>query len=132
MWIRVAKIAVVVVVIGAARMVAAGSADSPGDWLERMSAAMSQMSYQGTFVYVQGDDVETMRITHVSDEAGVRERLVSVSGVQREILRDSSGIRWVQDDDHSVMEEPAFGRSFFVHTLRQHLATKSRPNPCPR
>ena len=86
---------------------------SAGDWLDRMSAAMSQMSYQGTFVYVQGDEVETMRITHVSDDSGVRERLVSVSGAQREVLRDSSGIRWVQEDDHSIMEDTSFGRSFF-------------------
>lgn len=92
---------------------AADSAASATQWLDRMSAAMSQMSYQGTFVYVQGDTVETMRITHVSDESGVRERLVSVSGVKREVLRDSSGVRWVQGDDHSVMADPAFGRSFF-------------------
>jgi sigma-E factor negative regulatory protein RseB len=91
----------------------ADSIDGAGAWLERMSAAMSQMSYQGTFVYVQGDNVETMRITHVSDEKGIRERLVSVSGVQREILRDSEGVRWVQSDDHSVINDPAFNRSFF-------------------
>ncbi|MGD8580598.1 MAG: sigma-E factor regulatory protein RseB domain-containing protein, partial [Lysobacterales bacterium] len=59
--------------------------DDPHDWLERMSAAMSQMSYQGTFVYVQGNEVETMRITHVSDEHGIRERLVSMSGAPREV-----------------------------------------------
>jgi len=99
--------------LGMTLPLAAGSTEDAGDWLERMSAAMSQMSYQGTFVYVQGEEVETMRITHVSDEAGVRERLVSVSGVQREILRDSNGVRWVQGDDHSVMEDPASGRSFF-------------------
>ena len=50
------------------------------DWLDRMSVAMNQMSYQGTFVYQQEDRMETMRITHVSDENGVRERLVSLSG----------------------------------------------------
>ncbi len=91
-------------------------ADSNGDaahWLERMSAAMSQMTYQGTFIYVQGDEVETMRITHVSDEKGVREHLVSLSGLRREILRDSDGVRWVQGEDLQVMEDTSFGRSFF-------------------
>lgn len=91
----------------------AGSDIDPAVWLERMSAAMSQMSYQGTFVYVQGDEVETMRITHVSDEEGVRERLVSLSGLRREILRDSSGVRWVQGEDLQVMQDSGFGRSFF-------------------
>jgi sigma-E factor negative regulatory protein RseB len=87
--------------------------DEPREWLERMSAAMSQMSYQGTFVYVQGDNVETMRITHVSDQHGVRERLVSVSGAPRELLRDSNGVRWILADDRSVLEDAAFKRSFF-------------------
>ncbi len=91
----------------------AGSNSDAAQWLERMSAAMSQMTYQGTFVYVQGDDVETMRITHVADEEGVRERLVSISGVRREILRDSKCVRWVKGDDLSVMEDKALSRSFF-------------------
>ena len=114
-----AKLALAVVLLTSASTAAAESADGAGDWLERMSAAMSQMSYQGTFVYVQGDEVETMRITHVADESGVRERLVSVSGSQREILRDSSGIRIVQDDEHSVLEAPAFSRSFFPEITMQ-------------
>jgi sigma-E factor negative regulatory protein RseB len=99
-------------------LLCAGSAladpdSDPRVWLERMSAAMSQMDYQGTFVYVQGDDVVTMRITHVADEAGIRERLVSMSGAPREVLRDSNGVRWVLGDDQSVMADPAFNRSFF-------------------
>jgi sigma-E factor negative regulatory protein RseB len=100
----------------AAGSLAAASLDSGSDpdrWLERMSTAMSQMSYQGTFVYVHGDDVVTMRITHVVDDGGVRERLVSMSGAQREILRDPTGVRWVLGDDHSVLQDQAFSRSFF-------------------
>jgi len=99
--------------LGSAGLVSASDTGDPRSMLEQMSAAMSQMSYQGTFVYVQGDNVETMRITHVSDERGVRERLVSVSGTPREILRDSSGVRWVLADDHSVFEDSGFNRSFF-------------------
>jgi sigma-E factor negative regulatory protein RseB len=91
----------------------AGPGDSPRAWLEQMSAAMSQMSYQGTFVYVQGDEVVTMRVTHVADESGVRERLVSVSGAPREVLRDSEGVRWVLGEDQSVLADSAFQRSFF-------------------
>lgn len=92
---------------------AAGTTESPRAWLERMSSAMSQMTYQGTFVYVQGDDVVTMRITHVSDGNGIRERLVSLSGPRREVLRDSNGVRWVLGDDRSVLEDSGFNRSFF-------------------
>jgi sigma-E factor negative regulatory protein RseB len=105
--------------------VLADSGGNPREWLERMSAAMSQMNYQGTFVYVQGDEVVTMRITHVADEAGVRERLVSMSGAPREVLRDSNGVRWVLGDDQSVMADQPFNRSFFPQLpLDQHGQTE--------
>lgn len=107
--------------------VLAGEPDDPRFWLERMSAAMSQMSYQGTFVYIQGDEVVTMRITHVAGEDGVRERLVSLSGSPREVLRDSSGVRWVLGDDQSVLQDQAFNRNFFpgLPLDQQALAAQS-------
>ena len=62
-----------------------GSHDSEAlDWLGRMATAMDQMSYQGTFVYIQDDRLETIRITHVATPEGSRERLVSLSGDRRE------------------------------------------------
>jgi len=90
--------------------------DQPGDareWLERMTTAMSQMSYQGTFVYVRGGVVETMRITHVTDETGVRERLYSTSGPHREVIRDRKGVRCVLQDSASVVEDQVVASSYF-------------------
>lgn len=81
--------------------------------LERMAAAMSQMSYQGTFVYMHGDSVETMRITHVVDENGVRERLYSVDGPQREVIRDKDGVRCVMADGQAVMQDPLVAGSIY-------------------
>jgi len=98
---------------GSAGLVSAGDSDDPRQLLERMSTAMTQMSYQGTFVYAQGGEIETMRITHVSDEKGVRERLTAISGAPREILRDSRGLRWVLAEDGSVFEDTGFNHSFF-------------------
>lgn len=91
----------------------AGPGEDPRAWLERMSTTMSQMSYQGTFVFVQGDHVETMRVTHIAGEEGVKERLVALSGPPREVIRDASGVRWALGDDLSVLEDNSFNRSFF-------------------
>ncbi len=91
-------------------------ADNSGqarEWLERMATAMSQMSYQGTFVYVRGGVVETMRITHVTDENGVRERLYSVSGPRREVVRDRKGVRGVLPGSKSVVEDAVVASSYF-------------------
>ncbi|MSQ99706.1 MAG: hypothetical protein EXR85_10505 [Xanthomonadales bacterium] len=87
--------------------------DDVYEWLDRMSAAMSQMHYQGTFVYVQGDNVETVRITHVVDEKGSHERLMSVSGTPREVVSDAEGVRWIAGEDRTVMADSTVGRSFF-------------------
>ena len=91
----------------------AGDSQQARDWLERMTAAMSQMSYQGTFVYVRDGAVETMRITHVTDDTGVRERLYSVSGPHREVIRDRKGVRCVLQDAASVVEDEVVASSYF-------------------
>lgn len=91
----------------------AGQGNDPQSWLDRMTAAMSQMTYQGTFVYVQGDELQTMRITHVSDENGVRERLVSLSGSKSEVIRDADGVLWIPGDGRSVLSDSAYRRSYF-------------------
>jgi sigma-E factor negative regulatory protein RseB len=83
------------------------------EWLERMTTAMSQMSYQGTFVYVRDGVVETMRITHVTDQTGVRERLYSISGPQREVIRDQKGVRCILEDTASVLEDQVVASSYF-------------------
>lgn len=91
----------------------AGYPTEPRQWLDRMSTAMSQMTYQGTFVYMLGEQVQTLRITHVAGEQGVRERLVSLSGPSLELVRDANGVRWFQADDKAVVEDNAYNRSFF-------------------
>jgi len=86
---------------------------NPSQLLERMAAAMSQMSYQGTFVYMRGDSVETMRITHVVDENGIRERIYSIDGPQREIIRDKYGLRGLMADGKTVMEDALVAGSIY-------------------
>lgn len=83
------------------------------DWLQRMAVAMDQMSYQGTFVYVQDGNVQTMRITRVVDDRGARERLYAITGPRREVVRDEAGVRCVLEDRSSVLEDAAVSRSFF-------------------
>jgi len=49
-------------------------------WLQRIYAATEKLSYSGTFVYQQGQQVETSRITHVVEASGPRERLETLDG----------------------------------------------------
>jgi sigma-E factor negative regulatory protein RseB len=98
---------------GCSAVAAADNPEQAREWLQRMTQAMQTMSYQGTFVYARGSKMETMRITHAADENGVRERLYSVSGPKREIVRDKKGVRCVLEDAASVVEDQAMQNTLF-------------------
>ncbi len=77
--------------------------ESARDWLDRMSDAMQALDYDGTFVYQHGNNLDVMRIVHRVDEGGRRERLVSLTGSEREVLRDDRSVTCIMPDNKSVM-----------------------------
>lgn len=72
-------------------------------WLEQMSVALKTLNYDGTFVYLHDDKMEAMRILHRQDESGERERLFSLTGSAREVLRDDKVVTCIMPDSKSVM-----------------------------
>lgn len=69
---------------------AQGQAQADADalaWLQRIQAAGQKLSFSGTFVYQHGDQLETSMITRLVDAAGRQERLETLSGPPREIIR---------------------------------------------
>ncbi len=107
------KALLLLILISSSGAVVAGSTGDARELLEKMTTAMSQLTYQGTFVYVRDGVVETMRITHIADESGIRERIYSLSGPNREVVRDKKGVRCVLQDSASVVEDQAVASSFF-------------------
>jgi sigma-E factor negative regulatory protein RseB len=55
-------------------------------WLERMIEATQTLNYEGTFIYIQGPHVESMRIIHGNGPNGERQRLFSLNGPPREVV----------------------------------------------
>lgn len=74
-------------------------------WLDRMSRALATLDYRGTLVHVRDGRVDTMRVIHRSDEDGVRERIVSIDGTPREVVRHGDSVRCVLPGDEPVMLE---------------------------
>ncbi len=69
------------------------TADDAKQWLERMIQATQELSYEGTFIHVQGPHLEAMRIVHGGGRDGdERQRLFSLTGPQREILVTPEGV----------------------------------------
>lgn len=72
-------------------------------WLDSMSSSMRTLDYDGTFVYYHDGKLEAMRIVHQSNAGGEKERLMSLTGSAREVLRDDKVVTCIMPDNKSVM-----------------------------
>ncbi len=68
-------------------------AQDPAALLERMVQALQGLEYEGTFVYVHEGRVDAVHVTRTLGPNGPMERLVSLSGDRREVLREPGGLR---------------------------------------
>lgn len=57
------------------------------EWLEKMSNALREESYQGVFNFIRGRQFNTMQITHVHEDGEERERILQLNGERRDIVR---------------------------------------------
>jgi sigma-E factor negative regulatory protein RseB len=73
------------------------------EWLNRIANAARQLNYAGTFVYQHGDHVETCRITHFVDRGGEYEKLETLDGPKREIIRNNDEILTF-DAEHKILK----------------------------
>ncbi len=104
---------VVALLGGQACVVAAEADDQVRGWFEKMTQAVHNLNYQGTFIYLHDNQLESMQVTHVTDEDGERERLISLNGAAREVVRDSASVTCVAPDMRSVsIGRRAVGDSF--------------------
>ncbi len=87
----------------ACAQVAAQPEERVADWLDRMARAVETLNYRGTLVHLRGDQIDTLRIIHRADERGVRERLYSLSGEPREILREGDHVRCLLAGDQPLV-----------------------------
>jgi sigma-E factor negative regulatory protein RseB len=78
-------------------------ADGVEMWLEKMNQAIHTLNYTGTYVHINNDRIDTMQIVHRVGEDGERERLLSLNGEAREILRDSEKVTCILPADQSVI-----------------------------
>lgn len=78
-------------------------------WLERMSEALATRNYEGRFFYLRDSRSEAMRIFHRVDKGKVTERLVSLDGSGREIIRNQTEVISYLPDRRTVIVEKRTG-----------------------
>lgn len=99
---RIASVVAAASLVLSAPLALAGEAR---DLLARMEQAARTLDYDGVFVYQRGDQLDSLRIVHQARDGMVRERLVALSGVPREIIRSDREVRCYLPDESAVMVE---------------------------
>ena len=92
-------------------------AGEPRAWLQKMLDATRTLNYDGVFVYRSGTQVESMRIVHRYSDEGERERLVSLDGVAREVIRDDDFVLCIIPEDETVHVGKQLQRGFQANPL---------------
>jgi len=82
-------------------------------WLKKIQAAAVKLSYSGTFVYQQGEQFRTSRITHVKIGKNEYEKLEVLDGKPREYIRTNNEIICYVPDSKTVLIEKRVTQEVF-------------------
>ncbi len=91
----------------------ASASDNAESWLDRMSEAMRTLNYEGELVYQHGDRIKVLHMIHTVNQGRERERLISLNGVPREVVRDEEAVRCVLPNAKAVSVDRRGGRYDF-------------------
>ena len=86
-------------------------------WLERMTEALATLNYDGLFTHTAGQQSETMRIVHRFEDGRSTERLVSLDGSGREIVRTAEQVHFYMPDRRVVLVEPRSDEGSLLRAL---------------
>ncbi len=73
--------------------------------IDEMSKASRNLNYDGVFIYRLDKQMDTMRIIHKSGGDGIYERLISLTGNAREVIRDKDQVKCFFPEDKKVIVE---------------------------
>ncbi len=94
--------------------------------INSMSKATDELNYDGIFVFSRGQQIDTMRIIHHADTNGSVERLFSMSGTAREVIRDEEGVKCIFPDNQKVMVDKVRPREFIFSQLPEPIEQVAR------
>ena len=97
-------------------------AQDAAKWLDRMNRAVDELNYRGTFVHSIDGTPETLDIVHRNVAGNSGERILSVDGPRREIVRENDQVRWILPDQKLVLLETRKDVSPLVSALPSYSA----------
>ena len=94
--------------------------------LRRIYQATEKLSYEGTFVYFQGERSESSRITRVTGAGGGVEKLEVLDGMPREVVRTRDTVRWYLPESQTVKVERRSDQRAFPGLLPERISDLAR------
>ncbi len=91
--------------------------------LERIATAARTLNYEGTFVYQHGERVETSRIVHFVDTDGEHEKLETLDGPRREIIRNNDEVMCFYPDAKIVRSQKRIAKRSFPALVPEQLSS---------
>ncbi|HMA88488.1 MAG TPA: MucB/RseB C-terminal domain-containing protein [Burkholderiales bacterium] len=107
--------------VAAAALAHAQNSSDPIEWLRRIYQATHNLSYVGIFVYQQGEQSETSRITRLTGTHGNIEKLEALDGEPREILRTNDAVRCYLPKSQTVKVDRRFDHRGFPTLLQGEI-----------
>lgn len=105
--------------------------ESARGWLERMTLALQQQNYRGVLVYGEGQQWQTLDITHGVIDGVEQEKLLHLNGQPRETVRHGQDILCIHSGEHSPglnseLSNPLHGFARVLQTADQYHFTLGR------
>jgi sigma-E factor negative regulatory protein RseB len=91
-------------------------------WLKRIQSSAQRLNYSGTFVYQQGNQMRTSRITHVVSGKNEVEKLEILDGKPREYIRNNEEIVCYVPETKTLLVEKRVTHDIFPAILAANPA----------
>ncbi len=104
----------------------ASALDDARALLERMSQALVQVQFDGTLVYLHGQDLAALRVSHRINNGTPGESLLSLTGPVRALSRHAEGVTCMLPDAAPLSVSKGHGHSALLPTLPLDFSKLSR------
>jgi len=84
------------------------------DIVNKMSRAVRSTNYDGVFIYRHEHQTDSMRLIHRGTPGAEQERLISLTGKPREVIRNGDTVTCIYPEDQAVMVSKTRPRSYVV------------------
>lgn len=106
-----------VLVLGASFTAFANPGGDPLTWLQRAASSARNTNYAGTVMHISGERATTTRITHLFISGSEHEKIESLDGPRREIVRHDDQLQCFYPDAKTIRMDRRVTARFFPSVL---------------